>query len=507
VRAEVIAALLLEPHGADGRGVPAVRIAGARICGELNLADGRVLHPLMLRACRFDHPIVLDNAVTRSVDLRESRFPRLHADGIRVSGNLDLRDAVAGATPDAGSEEAAVSGIRAVGARIDGDLYAGGITVSGGCVLVGAEIGGVLTLRYAHLRNAGGTALEAGGLRLGRGLLLSHLQADGAVRLPGARIGAMLRLDNAHLSNPGGQALSAEALTVDSDIFAQHLTADGCLYLPSAQIGGGFRLDGATLSAAGSTGAVIFADRAAINRDLALRDEFTTDGDMRFSGTQIGGQLDITGMQASASLLDLSGAHAGNIRDTYEAWPARVNLDGFTYSALNQKITVQQRLEILGRQSGDQPHDYYRPHPYEQLAAHYRALGNDDDARTVLLTKQRHRRRTLPLAPRIAGYILDAAVGYGYRPLRAVMWVTVLLIAGSVYFSRVHPTPSGPGSAPPYNAILFAADQLIPVVKFGQQDAWQVHGIAQYVAVALTACGWTLGIAIAAAVTRALARN
>jgi hypothetical protein len=135
------------------------------------------------------------------------------------------------------------------------------------------------------------------------------------------------------------------------------------------------------------------------------------------------------------------------------------------------------------------------------------ALGNDAEARTALLAKQRARRRTLPWLRRVTGYFLDAVVGYGYRPVRAVIWAAILMIVGSFYFAHVHPTPTGPGTPAPYNPILYTADQLIPIAQFGQQNAWQVHGAAQYVAVALTTCGWALGIAIAAAVTRAVTRS
>ena len=98
-------------------------------------------------------------------------------------------------------------------------------------------------------------------------------------------------------------------------------------------------------------------------------------------------------------------------------------------------------------------------------------------------------------------------MGYGYRPLGAVIWAAGLMIAGSFYFANVHPTPSGLGAPAPYNPILYTADHLIPIAQFGQQNDWHVQGVAQYVAVALTVCGWALGIAIAAAVTRAVTRS
>jgi len=42
----------------------------------------------------------------------------------------------------------------------------------------------------------------------------------------------------------------------------------------------------------------------------------------------------------------------------------------------------------------DRDPEGYRPQPYEQLATTYRQIGNEADARSVPLTKQRRRRRT-----------------------------------------------------------------------------------------------------------------
>jgi hypothetical protein len=76
--------------------------------------------------------------------------------------------------------------------------------------------------------------------------------------------------------------------------------------------------------------------------------------------------------------------------------------------------------------------------PGEQLAAWYRRIGHDRDARRVLLISQRKRRAGLRPAARLWGAVQDRLVGYGhgYRPWLAGLW---LLIAGTAYFSANHP--------------------------------------------------------------------
>ncbi len=58
-------------------------------------------------------------------------------------------------------------------------------------------------------------------------------------------------------------------------------------------------------------------------------------------------------------------------------------------------------------------------------------MGNDGDARTVLYQKQRARKHTLPVPLRAWSWLQDWIVGYGYRPERAALWFTSLLVIGT----------------------------------------------------------------------------
>lgn len=69
-----------------------------------------------------------------------------------------------------------------------------------------------------------------------------------------------------------------------------------------------------------------------------------------------------------------------------------------TYDALADPLPAAERVRWI-RRTGDG----YLPQPYEQLAAAYRKLGHEDEARTVLLARQRHRRTTLAPHVRVWG--------------------------------------------------------------------------------------------------------
>jgi hypothetical protein len=165
-------------------------------------------------------------------------------------------------------------------------------------------------------------------------------------------------------------------------------------------------------------------------------------------------------------------------------------------------LDVAARLRWLAREAHG-----YRPQPYEQLAAFYRRLGDDADARRVLLTKQRRRRRELRPPARLLGRLLDWTVGYGYRPWRAALWLVVMLAVGTAVFSTQRPEPVAAGSARQFDAVMYTFDLLLPISAFGLRDAFAPVGSTRWLAYGLTAAGWLLATALVAGVTRALRRD
>ncbi|MDF2255167.1 hypothetical protein [Streptantibioticus ferralitis] len=513
VRGEVIASLLLGACPAASGAVAAVRLVGARITGELFVDHGEVNSLLLLRGCRFEGPIDLDDAVTESIDLSGSQLTTLSAYGTHVRGTLDLRGTVV-----TGEGHRAV---HADGIRIDGSLLANGAVITGSFDLINALIAGQVAFTEAKLANTapGGTSLNAGGMRVGRSLLAQRLETLGELRLPGAHIGSALQLDGATLNGLGRPALHGDSLTVASDAsFCPHrdvedvqcFTASGTVRLPGARFGGGLNMSGARLDPAAGHSA-LRGGGMVVEGSLRLDGGFHTDGEIRLTGARISGHLDLRGMDSPDALLTLYAANAlGGIRDELGAWPGRLNLDGFTYGPFSDYYAAAERLRLIERQVKRADRSQvggFRAQPYEQLAAYYRSLGNDGEARTVLLARQRAQRAKLPWWQRIPGHLLDLLVGYGYRPLRAVGWAIGLLAASSAYFSVVKPDHVSMEDRSVFNPVLYAADHLIPVIRFGQNDVWQYHGAAAVVTVVLTVLGWTLGIAIAAAASRTLTRN
>jgi hypothetical protein len=210
-------------------------------------------------------------------------------------------------------------------------------------------------------------------------------------------------------------------------------------------------------------------------------------------------ELDLRGAPRIDGVLDLRHARFDVLHDDPAGWPAELRLDGLDYAALDPPLTAAERLGWLGR-------DAYRPGVYGQLAASYRRAGDDNAARAVLLASQQRRYAGQPLPSRIWGWLQNVTVGYGYRPQLAACWLLALLAVGTVLFGLRHP-PAGTDHPPAFNPFVYSLDLLLPIVDFGQGDAFQPYGWQRWLGYLLIAAGWILATTIAAGVTRALRRD
>ncbi|GAB3984520.1 hypothetical protein GCM10029978_094420 [Actinoallomurus acanthiterrae] len=86
-------------------------------------------------------------------------------------------------------------------------------------------------------------------------------------------------------------------------------------------------------------------------------------------------------------------------------------------------------------------------------------------------------------------------------------WLLALLVLGSVVYGVHPPQPVEPGKAPDFNAAVYTLDLLLPVIDFGQEKAFNPHGVYQWFAYLLVAGGWILATTVVAGITRSLSRQ
>jgi hypothetical protein len=325
IRAEVLADVLTRADGARPR---ALRLAGCRITGRLDLEAVELPCPVLLTGCWFEQPVTLAEARVPALRLPGCHLPGLHADQLTTRGNLELNQGFT-ATGEVGLHSAHIGGrLDLTAATLTNPgrraLSAGrltvehsmlcfeGFTASGEIDLGGAQVSGRLSLSGATLTNPDGSALFADGLTVDRDMLCSEgFTAHGEVSLRGAHIGGNLVFDQARLTNPGGRALAAASLVVGKGMFCtEGFSAEGEVRLRGAHIGRDLEFAGAKLRNPG--GYALSAARLTVEQDMLCGTErpadgesrrFTAEGEIRLVGAHIKGTLDC----ASATLTNRNG--------------------------------------------------------------------------------------------------------------------------------------------------------------------------------------------------------
>jgi hypothetical protein len=337
----------------------------------------------------------------------------------------------------------------------------------------------------ATLTNPKGTALDADGLTVDQLMVCrGGFRAEGQVIMRGAHIGGQLSFSGATLTNPKGTALNADGLTVDQLMACgDGFRAEGQVIMRGAHIGGQLSFDGATLTNA--NGLALFLQEAHA-RALLFRLKTPPEGEVDFTHAQVGVFLDEEG-----------------------TWPTTLALRGFVYDSLYERsqISVAARLRWLDRDPAG-----YAPQPYEQLAAVYRRVGRDDDARKVAIAKQRRRRKTLNWPGKLWNGLLRWTVGYGYRTWQAGVWLLGLLAVGATVFAWAYPGEMAlakkPGDPlPAFQPWIYSLDVLLPVVNLHQEEFWIPQGVARWWAWFSILAGWLLTTVVVAALSGLLRKD
>ncbi|MEP1429813.1 MAG: hypothetical protein ABJO58_10145 [Rhizobiaceae bacterium] len=462
------------------------------------------------------------------------------------------------------------------GAWIEGDVDLFGATVNHELILLGCHIAGDVKLMRCKARSIdlSGTAingLNAEGLQIAGDVdLLDGFQARGPVILSGARIGGDLDCrDGAFLDEIA--ALTAENTTItDNCILNNGFLAVGTVNLGGAAIGGRLSCSDATFSCRDHA---LYAPRIKVADNVNLGDNCRVAGQISLHGAEIGGDLTFTGgafdrrvkwekirevicinlrnakiegtlfwrqIQIARGELNLAGASCRTLNMDRQSWdePSQIRLDNFTYKGFNQlDETTSARfwLDWIDRQPVSHLTTKFRPKPYQQLADVLQSMGHEEEARVIRIERRRRQANYVryyekkPSDPVARFYralntfwntVQGQAVGYGYRPGLAVIWLILLSVIGALFYqiaavngimTPTHPliykeavwdARDGPLQAPQipaachqnwvypegktaalcarsipseystFNALIYSIDVAVPVVNFRMQEDW-----------------------------------
>jgi hypothetical protein len=477
VRAELLRFLLLGGEADLRPHEKGVRVSGAWIRGVLDLEGCRIPRDIGLKDCHFEAVPVLRSAVIDSLFLDGAMLPGLQAERLEARGGVYLR----------------------------------GVEATGEIRLTGARVTGSLECDGASIANPDAVALNADHL-VAQSVLLRGAQVRGRVSLIGARLAGDLDAAGLVIERSPAPALNADDSTLRGNVSLRGASVAGGVRLLGARVAGDVDCSTAVLSAPGETA-------LALNRSV-VEGAFFLQGPSRIEGA-----------------LDLRGATLGGIQDDAASWPAKgeLALNRCIYAAfLGGPVDAASRLDWLGRQDPARWGDDFWPQPYEQLASVFSEMGHGEDARSVLIAKERLQRRARRARARgplwrvllaVKDRLLAITVVYGRQPLLAFAWLAGFWLLGVAIFaqaeragamkpnsavvlrsaewtmcglerSRERYMPSSQqvlagraepgqgqldcfraqpeaGSYPAFNAWMYSLDTLFPVLEVGQKDFWR----------------------------------
>jgi hypothetical protein len=268
-----------------------------------------------------------------------------------------------------------------------------------------------------------------------------------------------------------------------------------------------------------------------VDKDVWLNKGFTAVGEVRLPGAQLGGLLNcddarlrnparvafnLEGASVADELslkpttvegiVNLTNARVGSYQDDKARWPSKLQLDGFVYASISRTVTLSDRLDWLKLNDRG-----YSPQIYDQLAEVYRRAGLEEDARKVSIAKQQARRSGLTLPGKLWNTVLEFTVGYGYRTSRALVWLVVLLLIGTLVFEAAHSGHFGRLSGPrqfPFQSFFLTLDLLLPVINLHQRESWIAQDfIAESLIFIWAAAGWILTTAVVLSLSGILRRD
>ena len=355
-------------------------------------------------------------------------------------------------------------------------------------------------LRYLILGGCPRARVADWGVRLtgafieGR-LDISHAATNGATKLAHCRFSDAFdahqsEFRNLDLTGSKMHALELQGSLVHGDLLLKDIHVTALTSLSGATIEGQLDCAGATFDAEG-------------------RDAFDAQ-DMKVSQGFFW-----RGVTISDGCVDLTMARVGALSDEVDCWPPRnqLFLDGFVYDRI-AGATTDPKARIEWLKKGTSYNDTFHPQPYTQLAKVLQDLGHDADARQILVRREhklREHERSIAspiLRPLLFArdWLLQRVVGYGYLPFRSIGVLVGLIVLTWIpaYFAWDEGSMA-PNAAPiivspewkafagdpnipnpalcwskavpgkdweSFHSFAYAADVVIPIINFGQTDAW-----------------------------------
>lgn len=444
LRSTFLESILLDEPYSSRQPVRPVHISGAHFSDLIGLSHSSVPRSVFIEDSQFDLPVDLGGAQMGILGFDRSTFlATLNLNSTQVDGPLDLRGGrfttvdLGGAVVDGNVEfdgSTLAAELRMSGARISGSLFLRKTFLTSGN-LVGTEVSGNVEVDRAVIAGK----LDMDTIRI-EGALYARCVTARTISLVAAEVSGLVHLDNSKI----GDLLALNGSKLGSSLFLVDAMFNE-VRIAGADVAG-------TLSIRGSTIWFLEVRNSTIHKDLQLAR----------NGKELPHWMD-------GAIIDLRSTKVGAIDDAPDAWPSIVRLAGFTYGE-PRGSTTPPAADLASR-----PLAWYRSwlrrdanRVASQASLYLETVLRDAGRRSVAdhLAIDRQRLEGGRLRYGWIGRNLDEyMVGYGYAPLRALIWIVMLVAVGAwvVWRQPVFRTQNSVRSC-----WLFSIDYTIPVVTFGK---------------------------------------
>lgn len=529
---------------------------GFKAKGEVNLAGAHIGDDIDCNDGHFES----EKGAALSADRANVKGSIIFSNGFTARGAVTLPNAqIAGNLNCSGGHFEVEKGVAINAHKINVEcsvLLNSGFNTKGEVALQGARIGANLNCQSGNFTVEKGNALSADRLNVSGDVYMNRdFKSQGAVRFTGGFIGGSFICSGGSFDNEAGDALTLERTNVSGSVYLRDdFKAIGRVTLTATQIGSILSCDRGHFEV--KKGWALYGERLNVKGNVCMRKGFRAVGGVSLKGAQIGGNLECnqghfevkTGAAFSLSYsvvqgvwlfkelaepvcIDASHTQVGVLDDgNLQAWGVGSVLDGFRYASLGGDASTkgEERLKWLNNQPKSHLNARdFRPQPWRQLQRGLREIGHAEDAKQVGIAYEDHLRKIgrvgktpkdtvlelawlMRLVTRGAHWAFGQLAGYGYRPVRLVIWMLgVWLVCGAAYWWLALPprsalAPSDPlvfqddrykkcppdhldeegkkgnwyicsslrGEYASFSPLAYSLDLLLPVVDLGQEKSW-----------------------------------
>lgn len=450
-----------------------------------------------------------------------------------------------------------VDSVQLKGAHITGHLILNYQTIPGNVILENCRVVDEMQMLHStvNLLSFPGcfiTDLLAQGIHVKGGCYLREITCSGTIDLTSATIEGQLDFSDTKILSNSEFSLNAQRLVAKEDVMLEGIFVQSTVRLIGAEIHGDIYCTDARFFSENSI--ALFAQSIRCHGAL-MWENVTTKG----------------------GRIDLTNSKVGTLADSPSDWPTDIDLDHFVYDQIISATTdPKSRLPWL--ESGDTINNTFTPQPYSHFANVLEGMGRSADAREIRYHRDRKIAMVnFETREGISRWVMGAwnilrhgVVGYGHKPLWPFGWMIVLIaltawpatlawnagdmapnsdvVLTSDAWAKIEAHEAMPGNvwaanslpqsnavigtfdatqdisdwhtkAPgrdweSFNAIAFGIDVVIPIVNFGQTDAWAPSTTRGYwgkfmfyLRWIMMALGWTVTALAAAAITGIMQRK